>query len=365
MRFSASSLFITLCISFLLILLLDILLSYKKSYKLFRTDFITVLVVVVVVRMFVPLEFKFTKTIIVPTIMNPIIVLLQYKIYANVQVYQFLLLVWALGIIWNLIKWIRAIQIAKDMYKRIENHSEHYHISDFIDNYQEENYVVLKTNYVSSPMVMGFNKTILIPDVYLSQENLKNILLHETWHIKNHDVCTKQIINLLVIMYWWFIPVYRLRDKIDLFLEMRVDNQTTNPFSKEEVMKYMHTLIEIQKNIQGRNEFKRQSTHFMIQDNAHVLEYRINYLMDGMYRKKTSKILMIVVLTLPLLTNSIILESEFDSPNSKEIYDQSDIDKGYIIKHKDGTYELVFGKKRVEISNPKIECFKDIPIIEE
>ena len=63
MRFSASSLFITLCISFLLILLLDILLSYKKSYKLFRTDFITVLIVVVVARMFVPLEFKFTKTI--------------------------------------------------------------------------------------------------------------------------------------------------------------------------------------------------------------------------------------------------------------------------------------------------------------
>ena len=225
--------------------------------------------------------------------------------------------------------------------------------------------MVLRTNYVSSPMVMGFNKTILIPDVYLSQENLINILLHETWHIKNHDIYTKQIINLLVIMYWWFIPVYRLRDKIDLFLEMRVDNQTTNPFSKEEIMKYMHTLIEIQRNIQSKNELKGQSTHFMIQDNAHVLEYRINYLMDGMYRKKTSKILMIVVLALPLLTNSIILESEFDSPNSKEVYDQSDIDKGYIIKHKDGTYELVFGKIRVEISNPNIECFKDVPIIEE
>ena len=166
-------------------------------------------------------------------------------------------------------------------------------------------------------------------------------------------------------MYWWFIPVYRLRDKIDLFLEMRVDHQTTNPFSKGEVMKYMHTLIEIQKNIQGRNEFNGQSTHFMIQDNVHVLEYRINYLMDGMYRKKTSKILMIVVLALPLLTNSIILESEFDPPNSKEIYDQSDIDKGYIIKHKDGTYELVFSKIRAKILNPNDECFKDVPIIEE
>ena len=57
-------------------------------------------------------------------------------------------------------------------------------------------------------------KLYLIPDVYLSQENLKNVLLHKkTWHIKNHDVFTKQIINiLLVIMYWWFIPVYGLRD---------------------------------------------------------------------------------------------------------------------------------------------------------
>lgn len=27
----------------------------------------------------------------------------------------------------------------------------------------------------------------------------------------------------------------------------------------------------------------------MIQDNVHVLEYRINYLMDGMYRKKNEQ----------------------------------------------------------------------------
>ena len=71
---------------------------------------------------------------------------------------------------------------------------------------------------------------------------------------------------------------------------------------------------------------------------------------------------MIVVLALPLLTNSIILESELDPPNSKVIYDQSDIDKGYIIKHKDVTYELVLGKKRLEISNPNDEYFKDVPI---
>lgn len=74
---------------------------------------------------------------------------------------------------------------------------------------------------------------------------------------------------------------------------------------------------------------------------------------------------MIVVLTLPLLTNSIILESAFEPPNNEDMYDQSDIDKGYIIKHKDGTYELVLGKKHFEISNPNDDCFKDVPIIKE
>lgn len=82
--------------------------------------------------------------------------------------------------------------------------------------------------------------------------------------------------------------------------------------------------------------------------------------------KKTNRILMIVVLTLPLLTNSIILESAFEPPNNDEdMYDQSDIDKGFIIKHKDGTYELVFSKIRAKILNPNDECFKDVPIIEE
>lgn len=57
---------------------------------------------------------------------------------------------------------------------------------------------------------------------------------------------------------------------------------------------------------------------------------------------------MIVVLALPLLTNSIILESAFEPPNNEDMYDQSDIDKGYIIKHKDGTYELVFGKSELK-----------------
>lgn len=53
------------------------------------------------------------------------------------------------------------------------------------------------------------------------------------------------------------------------------------------------------------------------------------------------------------------------SSKQRGFYDQSDIDKGYIIKHKDGTYELVLGKTRFKISNPNDDCFKAVPIIKE
>ena len=43
---------------------------------------------------------------------------------------------------------------------------------------------------------------------------------------------------------------------------MRVDYQTTSPFSKEEVMKYMYTLIEIQKTFKVKMNSR---------DNLHIL----------------------------------------------------------------------------------------------
>ena len=39
--------------------------------------------------------------------------------------------------------------------------------------------------------------------------------------------------------------------------------------------------------------------------------------------------------------------------------------KKTVVKHKDGTYDLVLGKTRFKISNPNDDCFKDVPIIKE
>lgn len=369
MRFSASSLLITIFISTLLILILDHLLSHKKNYKLFRTDFLYILILVIVLRLFFPFELAFTQTIKFPLIMNPIIAFLQHEIYNNIQVYQLVIIIWILGILFNFIKWIQLIKKTRNIYKRIEKKSTLYHLNDYIDNFSGENYPILKSDLISSCMVMGFTKAILIPNISFSKKDISNILLHESQHIKNHDIYTKQIINLLVIIYWWFIPIYKLRNKIDLFLEIRVDNQVTKFFSKTETLNYMNTIIDVQNKIrenENKSEINLETTSLLIQDNAQILKYRINYLLDGMYKKKTNKLFMFIVFCLPLLTNSIIFESHFDTPKEEGIYEQSDIDEGHIIKHKDGTYELILkGESLGTIKNPNDEAFKNIPIIDE
>lgn len=369
MRFSASSLIITIIISCILILFLEILLSNKKNYKLFRTDFLTVLILVIIFRLFFPFEFGFTTTIKLPLIMNPIIDFLQYNIYANIQTYQVLLSIWIVGFIYNLIYWILEIKNTKSMYKRIEKSARIYSIKDFIKSEQNNDYPILKSSLISSCMVMGFNKAILIPSIPFSKTDIKNVLLHEIQHIKNHDIYIKQIINLLVIIYWWFIPIYRLKNKINLFLEMRVDNQVTKGYSKQETLNYMKTLINVQNELSKcgiQDEIKTNMNTLLILDDSQILSYRINYLLDGMFKNKTNPLLMALVFLMPLFTNSIIFESEFEIPKEEGIYEQSDVESGYIIKHKDGTFELVIRNKSLgTIENPYDECFEKVPIIEE
>ncbi|MDO4465744.1 MAG: M56 family metallopeptidase, partial [Bacillota bacterium] len=192
--------------------------------------------------------------------------------------------------------------------------------------------------------------------------DLSNILLHESWHIKNHDIWIKQFINILVILYWWFIPIYRLQQNIDLFLEMRVDNQVTQNFSEQDTLNYMKTLVSIQEKL---TQEEKQAIYFSINDNSKILSYRINYIMNGMFKKNTNTFLLIILIFIPFLSNLIILESHFDIPKEEGIYEQTDINKGYIVEYSDGSYELILDGQCIKIQNPNDDVFKDVPIIKE
>lgn len=107
---------------------------------------------------------------------------------------------------------------------------------------------------------------------------------------------------------------------------------------------------------------------FLIDENVNKLKYRIQYLLAGQLKKKTSPILLILVLVLPLFTNAIVLESYYGTPPGEErgMISEEAITDGYIIEHKDGSYTFCYGDNQQAIINdPSSLIEQGIPVMKE
>ena len=175
----------------------------------------------------------------------------------------------------------------------------------------------------------------------------------------------KQIINILTIVYWWFYPVYILQKKIDLFIEVRVDEQLTKNMNTKERLSYASMLVKLQKNILNKDTllYKHQ-TNFLIDDNSSILNYRVQYLLDESYSKKTSSVLILLLILLPFLSNSIVFEPSFPPPEDDYV-EMEDFQRGTLIHHKDGSYTFILDGLEAPIQNPNDPAFEGVPTIEE
>lgn len=154
MAITSSSIFITICISSLLIIALNYFISKTNKFKIFRTDFFAFLIAIIILRLIFPIELFFTKTIPASTIMNPIFSLLNYELITGVTVQQIILLIWLCGII-----------VSYRIANRIQKKSSCYKASELLSNYEGKDYLIMISDLVSSPMVFGLNKIIFLPNI--------------------------------------------------------------------------------------------------------------------------------------------------------------------------------------------------------
>ena len=368
MYISASSIFITLLMALMMIWFFHFLTDRKKMHFLFRSDLLMLLATIIGIRLFLPVEFPFTKTITFSALMNP----LQTVLYSDVlgfTLWRIIVVIWLVGILitgfYSLYKVRRVILIQKF----IEKKSKIYHISDFMKVSKELDYPVWKTSLISTPMVLGWKKVILLPDISFTQKELENILSHELQHIINHDIWIKQAINILTILYWWFLPVYWLKNQIQIVLELRVDEKVTRRMTHEQMLDYISILVEMKEKVKESAIQKKLqfSSSFFLAENQSILSYRVQYLLDSKWNKKTNRALLLVVITLPLITNLIIFEPYYEySPQTDGTWSEQDIhDRGHLIHHRDGSYTFYMDGQEATIENVQDPVFKDLEIVEE
>lgn len=368
MRFSLYSVFITLIMVMIMGLLLTILLHQKKRYMFFRSDLLIVLSLIILLRLLFPVELSFTHSIYIGLVMNPIQKFFGVEFIEGITILNLFCIIWVIGCIICLLMYLRKIRISKQMLLAISQSAKKYKVSSFINSDSLSDYPVWVTDMVSVPMVLGLKEIILLPKKQFSEAELEVILWHEIQHVKNHDIYIKQLSNLLMILYWWFLPVYWLNNNINLALEIRADAKATNHLKKTDVLKYAYTLVDIE----GKFDYTAVekslsiSSNFFLQESPNVLLYRINYLLNSDFKRKSNALILLIVILLPFISNVIILEPWYEYPHKNDgtVSDTELMEEAYLFEE-NGTYYIIIDNEKSSVSDPNELIDMGIPLREE
>lgn len=323
MQLTISSLLISLCLSTILIFLLD--LSIKKHF--FTIIHLQILIFLIILTMYFPFELILNKSIVVPYIMNPIDSVIKPDLSGTIPKISVFLFIYLIGVLYRLILFIKDIIFIHKKYLFLVNNSNKCFAQDFLPN-SKKNYIVYLSDFVSTPSIIGFNKTIFIPYVTFNKQELSNILEHEIAHINHHDIFIKFIINILTIIYWWFYPVYIFQKHSNLVLEIRTDHFVTKDKNKASKMKYAQTLIDVQKKIlnnQNRNKILFNSN--IIDSNTESLKHRIQYLSYTSQHNFIPKIFLVLLIFSSVSIHCISLKNYYHPPVKREYFTKDNLNE--------------------------------------
>lgn len=334
-----------------------------------RADLLTALTIIIVLRLFLPFEWPFTITIPLAMVMNPLVSFLNLKLVGEFSVLSGMLLIWLVGTVIQTIRFIIEYKKISNIFDILKRSSDKKSTSDFMEVDRQYDYPIWIDPCIPFPMILGLKKVILLPNLNLEKSEFNLVLQHEIEHLKHHDNWIKLFLNILLIIYWWFLPVYWFCDKIQLVLEMRADQCATKPLSDTDKLAYVETLLKVKKSLSNMQpKFSKRisfSSKFCLNDGSNALYFRIHYLLHSPHYKRTNIYLILVIIAIPLLTNSIVFEPFFAPPMGQEqSFSITDIEKGYFIQHRDGTYTLYFKGKTIEFKKIPSD-FKSVPIVKE
>lgn len=206
-------------------------------------------------------------------------------------------------------------------------------------------YRLIESKSVAVPMVSGFFRpTIFIPDLSLSDEDLKNVLMHEWNHFLQRDIWKKLCVYVIWALLWWNPLIYLLIQEFNQLLEVSCDINQTSNLNDEERVAYLSSTLNVLKKLElskvhtpintigfgGSNKGKRIKQRFQT-----VLGYR--------NKKNGPKNFIIVSLMLIFLVMSYgFVIQPVITPPEEDIVESLVItpENAFIVSDEDGTYTL-------------------------
>lgn len=360
------SIWMTVLWSSVLILLFYILRKKSILLDICSVSGVIVLYAFCMIRMVVPAELSWTKVISGGEPYRVLYKALHQRVFSFVYVNDILGLIWITGAVILVLKYIgEYIRLQKfiSSIPSVEDERINEILSKVVSTQVPR---VVKTGAVSIPCCFGiFKQTVILPDIRYSDEELYYILLHECSHLRNKDILTKALTNILCALYWWNPLVYLLKKDLNQSLEIRCDGIVARKLDKEKRADYLSVMLKLFKDSGSSNELKKYDSSMMqlFEEHSEKMIERFKLvaeLKDG--RSWIGKLVAWLIAGIVLvLSYSYIIQPKFEIPKSEievdeGVYEITNKDS-YIIKKKDGSYVLHTENSEMPINAENIDVF--------
>ncbi len=167
----------------------------------------------------------------------------------------------------------------------------------------QQNVRLVRNPLAASPMLIGvFKPLIIIPDISFTEEQVKNILLHEVVHLKRFDVVIKWLTLIATSLHWFNPLMCLIKREINHACELSCDEAVIKNLNNEEKQDYGDTLIAVV----SENKYPNGVLQATMNEEKETLKERLVAIMK--YNKKSKIVIfMSVVLFLAITGGAVIL----------------------------------------------------------
>lgn len=351
--------------SFLIFLIAGVMFVKSKRILAIGTPTIVCICIFSLIRLIVPIEFFFAKTIRLGVILSSIVAFFrkQYVILDGIYVSpeKIVTIVWLIGSIVNMHGYIRRYKATKSLIYNtglpVSNQEKYANtVRSVCFRYRiSRKFEVLEIHGITTPAIFSpFKPVIVLPanNSYTDQQ-LEIIFRHEIGHYIHHHLLYQFGIDMLLIVYWWNPLNHLIRDQVNTLLEMSIDRTLAS--NKEETIEYLQCLIDIVKTerLQKTNVLTHTSSLSLINFHESAFEKRFQIMIQP---RKCHVFLSVFLIMISLgifsLSYCFTLRG-YGTPNeeiSSDFFYLSE-DSSYAILTSNGTYELYCNGEYIETVN--------------
>ena len=241
-----------------------------------------------IIRLLLPLDMYHAVVIQSSKIIPWIKSLLGKPLFGYITLWMLLVFIWVLGSVLALFK--AAVNLILEIQKlKAYSVVENSQVIRVAETLQLKNAVILVSPDVGVPKVIGvFKAYIYLPEISVSDDELKLILYHEYQHFKGHDLLIKIFYLILSAVFWWNPIVHVFKKEVDNLLELRCDAAITKKMIMEERVAYLHTILGvIKQTVLEKKKYHESAASLVKQNDNGFLQQRFEIILNE--EKKVSK----------------------------------------------------------------------------